>query len=168
MQNVKLSNFWFSWLRSVTALLLTLGFFGWAPIPVSAAMEYNEKIPFIDDFDACSDERISVDGVQHIVGRFTKDGNGKLHFGFSRNTNGTGIGQISGDKYILTDAVARSSLEIVPGQSQTFLEQYHSRFIRQGEAFATDDTLIHFLSKITINANGEVTTAVEIQKVECK
>lgn len=168
MQNVKLSNFWFSWLRSVTALLLTLGFFGWAPIPVSAAMEYNEKIPFIDDFDACSGERISVDGVQHIVGRFTKDGNGKLHFGFSRNTNGTGIGQISGDRYILTDAVARSSLEIVSGQSQMFLQQYHSRLVRQGETFAADDTLIHFLSKITINANGEVTTAVEIQKVECK
>jgi len=168
MQNMKLSNFWFSWLRSVTALLLTLGFSGWTPIPVSAAVEYNEKIPFIDDFDACSGERISIDGVQHIVGRFTKDGNGRWHFGFTRNTNGTGLGQISGDKYLLTDAVARSSLEIVPSQPQTFLEQYHSRLIRQGEAFTTDDTIIHFLSKITVNANGELTQAVEIQKVECK
>jgi hypothetical protein len=165
---MKLSQFWFRWSRGVMVMLVTLGFYGWTPALVSAAMEYNEKIPFVDDFDACSGERISVDGVQHIVGRFTKDGNGKLHFGFTRDTIGTGIGQISGDKYVLTDAVARSSLEIVPGQSQTFLEQYHSRLIRQGEAFAADDTLIHFLSKITLNADGEVTASIEIQKVECK
>lgn len=165
---MKLSKFWFSWLRSVMVLLLTMGFYGWTPAPVSAALEYNEKIPFVDDFDGCSGERISIDGVQHIVGRFTKDGKGRLHFGFTRNTYGTGIGQVSGDKYILTDAVARESLEVVSGQPQTFLEQYHSRLIRQGETFSDDDTLIHFLSKITVNANGEITAAVEIQSVECK
>jgi hypothetical protein len=68
----------------------------------------------------------------------------------------------------LTDAVARSSLEIVSGQPQTFLEQYHSRFIRQGEAFSGDDTLVHFLSKITVTANGDFSATVEIQRVECK
>jgi hypothetical protein len=165
---MKLSKFWLGWSRSVLMLAVTLGFYGWTPTPVSAGVEYNERISFIDDFDACSGERVSIDGVQHIVGRFTTDGKGTLHFGFTRNTIGTGIGQVSGDQYILTDAVARSSLEIVPGQPQTFLEQYHSRFIRRGEAFSDDDTLIHFLSKISVNANGEITAAVEIQSVECK
>ena len=168
MQIVKLSKYWFDWLRSAMALLLTLGFYGWTPVPASAAVEYNEKISFVDDFDACSGERVSIDGVQHIVGRFTQDGNGRSHFGFTRNTYGTGIGQVSGDKYILTDAVARSILEIVPGQPQIFLQQYHSRFIRQGEAFSDDDTIVHFLSKITVNANGDVSSTVEIQRVECK
>lgn len=162
------SKFSFRHVWSVLALFLTLGFFGWTPVPVNAAVEYNERISFVDDFDACSGERVSIDGVQHIVGRFTQDGKGTLHFGFSRTTNGTGTGQVSGDTYILTDAVARSSLEIVAGQPQTFLEQYHSRFIRQGEAFSGDDTLIHFLSKITVNANGEVSATVEIQQVECQ
>jgi len=145
-----------------------LGFYGWTPTPVNAAVEYNEKISFIDDFDSCSGERVSIDGVQHIVGRFTKDATGKFHFGFTRNTKGTGIGQISGDNYILTDAVGRTDLEFLPGQPQILIEEYQSVFIHKGEAFSNDDTIIHFLSKLTIKANGEVTTTISIQSVECR
>jgi hypothetical protein len=165
---MRLLNFWFRWLGSATALVLTLGFYGWTPVPVNAAVEYNEKISFVDDFDACSGERVSIDGVQHIVGRFTKDATGKFHYGFTRNTKGTGIGQISGDQYILTDAVSRTNLEFLPGQPQILMEEYHSVFIHKGEAFSNDDTIIHFLSKLTVNSNGEVTTGIEIQNVECR
>lgn len=163
-----LSKFWFNWSRSVIGLAMTLGFYGWTPIPVSAAIEYNEKISFIDDFDACSGERVSIDGVQHIVGRFARDAKGRLHFGFTRNTIGTGVGQVSGDEYVLTDAYTRASLEWTSGEVKTFTEQYHSRFIRKGESALNDDTIIHFLSKLTINANGEVTTTVGIQRVDCR
>ncbi len=83
---MKLSNYWFRWSRSILMLAVTLGFYGWTPTPVSAGVEYNERISFIDDFDACSGERVSIDGVQHIVGRFTTDAKGELHFGFTRNT----------------------------------------------------------------------------------
>ena len=165
---MKSSKLWFSWSRSVMMLLLTLGFYGWTPVPVSAAVEYNEKISFIDDFDACSGERVSIDGVQHIVGRFTKDARGKFHFGFTRNTKGAGVGQISGDEYILTDAVSRIDFEFVPGQPRILTQEYHSVFIHKGEAFSNDDTIIHFLSKLIINANGEVTTTIDMQSVECR
>lgn len=165
---MKLSKFWFSWSRSVMALLLTLGFYGWTPVPASASVEYNEKISFTDDFDACSGERVSIDGIQHIVGRFTKDAAGKFHFGFTRNTKGTGVGQISGDEYILTDAVSRTDFEFVSGQPRILTQEYHSVFIHKGEAFSNDDTIIHFLSKLIINANSEVTTTTEIQSVECQ
>ena len=160
---------WRCWLMSLAVLLAALAFFGWAPpASVSAAVEYNERIPLNDDFDGCSGERILINGIQHIVGRFTKDGTGRLHFGFTRNTQGTGIGQVSGDRYVLTDAVARTSLEVVPGEVKTFTEQYHSLLIRQGEESSIDDTILHFLSKITINANGDVAATVEIQSVECR
>jgi hypothetical protein len=165
---MKLSKFWFSWSRSIMVLTLTLGFYGWTPVPVSAAVEYNEKISFTDDFDACSSERVSIDGVQHIVGRFTKDAAGKFHFGFTRNTKGTGVGQISGDEYILTDAVSQMDFEFVPGQPHILTQQYHSVCIHRGEAFSNDDTIIHFLSKLIIDANGEVSTTTEIQSVECQ
>ena len=154
--------------RSIMVLLLTLGFYGWTPAPASAAVEYNEKISFTDDFDACSGERVSIDGVQHIVGRITKDASGKFHFGFTRNTRGTGVGQISGDEYILTDAVSQMDFEFVPGQSRILTQEYHSVFIHKGEAFSNDDAIIHFLSKLIINANGEVTTTTDIQGVECQ
>ncbi len=31
MQNMKLSKFWFNWLRSVMVLVVMLGFYGWTP-----------------------------------------------------------------------------------------------------------------------------------------
>jgi len=167
MQNMKLSKLCFKKLRNILILLLVLGFYGWTPLPVHAAMEYNEKISFIDDFDACSGERVSIAGIQHIVGRVTKDAAGKFHFGFTRNTKGTGVGQISGDEYILTDAVSQKDFEFVPGQPRILTQEYHSVFIHKGESFSNDDTVIHFLSELIINANGEVTTTIEIQSVEC-
>ena len=168
MQNMKLSNFWFSSSRSVMVLLLLLGFYAWTPIPVSAATEYNQTIQFSDDFDSCSGERVFVAGTQHIVGRITEDSAGRLHFGFTRNTKGTGIGQISGDKYLLTDTVARAGLAFASGQVPTLIEQYNSRLIRQGEQWSTDDTILHFVSKITITADGNVIPILEIGSVECR
>jgi hypothetical protein len=165
---MKLSKIWFSWSRSVMVLLLTLGFYGWTPVPASAAVEYNEKISFIDDFDACSGERVTIDGIQHIVGRITKDTHGKFHYVFTRNTKGTGIGQISGDQYILTDAVVQIDFEFVPGQPQIYSQEYHSVFMHKGESLSNDDTIVHFVSKITITADGYVIPIVEVGSVECR
>ena len=149
--------------------MATLGLMSWVqPASVSAAVEYNEKIQFSDDFDSCSGEHVLINGTQHIIGRFTRDTVGRLHFGFTRDTKGTGIGQISGDEYILTDAVARASLEVVPGEPQTFTEQYHSLLICKGEDASSDDTIVHFLTKITTTVDGEMTAFVEIQNVECQ
>ena len=165
---MKLSKFWFSWLRSVLVLAVTLGFYGWTPTPANAAIEYREEIPFVDDFDACSGERVSIDGIQTIIGRFTTDATGRLHFGFTRHMKGTGIGQISGDEYVLTDAYTRASLELTSSEVKTYTEQFNSRLIRRGERSLNDDTIIHFLSKLTANANGEVTMDIAIQSVECR
>ena len=165
---MNLSKFWSSWSRSVLVLAVTLGFYGWTPTPANAAIEYREEIPFVDEFDACSGERVSIDGIQTILGRFTTDRDGRLHFGFTRHTKGTGIGQISGDEYILTDAYTRASLELTSGEVKTFTEQFNSRLIRRGEESPNDDTIIHFLSKFIIDVNGEVTTIIDIQSVECQ
>jgi hypothetical protein len=137
------------------------------PTVVNAALEYNETIRFQDDFDACSGERVLVDGTQHIVGRFSKDAAGRLHFGFTRNTYGTGIGYTSGDQYILIDTVSRSSVELVTGVAQTYIDRFHGRLIRRGEVAQGDDTLLQFVTKITLNANGDTTAAVEIENVTC-
>ena len=157
------------WFQKLVVLFAILGLLGWIqPAAVSAATEYNEKISFTDDFDGCLGERITVDGIQHIVGRFIRDASGKLHFGFSRNTKGTGIGQTTGDAYLLLDTVSRTSLEITPGELQVFTEGYRSILMHHGEELPNDDTVIHFLSRITVNANGDMTTGIEIQRVECQ
>ena len=166
---MKLSQSLVRWFQKLVVLLAILGLIGWTqPASVSAATEYNEKISFTDDFDGCLGERITVDGIQHIVGRFTRDASGKLHFGFSRNTRGKGIGQTTGDTYLLLDTVSRTDLEITPGEPRVYTEGYRSILMHHGEELPNDDTVIQFLTRLTVNANGEVTTAIEIQSVECR
>ena len=166
---MELLQSWVRWFQKLVVLLAILCLIGWTqPASVSAATEYNEQISFTDDFDGCLGERITVDGIQHIVGRFTRDASGKLHFGFSRNTRGKGIGQTTGDKYLLQDAVSRTILEVTPGEPRVFTEGYRFILMRHGEKLPNDDTVIHFLSRLTVNANGAVTTAIEIQSVECR
>lgn len=165
---MNLSSFWSIWTQSIMVLLLVVGFYASTPIAVSAGTEYNERISFEDDFDACSGERVTIYGIQHIVGRVIKDSAGKLHFGFTRNTQGSGFGQTSGDKYILTDAVSQADFERIPGQGQTLTQEYHSVFIHKGESLSNDDTIIHFLSKVNVDGNGGITTTIQIQSVECR
>jgi hypothetical protein len=172
-------NYGVSGFKKIGMLLIGLIFLGLAgcvqntddliaPILSTQGLEYNERIPLNDDFDGCLGERITITGDQHIVGRFTKDGKGLLHFGFTRNTHGTGLGQISGDTYLLTDTVNRSSFESVAGEPRVFLEHYQSHLIHLSGNTANDDAILHFLSKITIDANGNITSVVELKKAECK
>ena len=155
--------------RKLLALFALLGLIGGAhPASVSAATEYNETIQFVDDFDSCSGERVLVSGSQHIMGRFTKDAAGKLHFSFTRHTQGTGTGQISGADYLLTDSVTRTSMEFGSGAGQVLTERYNSRLLRLREDVSNDDMILHFLSRITVAADGEMTTEIEVQSVECR
>lgn len=138
------------------------------PATVMAALEYNERVPLNDDFDTCTGEQVTMNGFQHIVGRLTTDDAGRLHFGFTRNTYGVGVGQSSGAAYRLIDTVSRANVEIPAGGVITFSEGYQSRLLRQGEGAPNDDTMIHFVSHITINANGDVIASVEITQVVCR
>ena len=151
------------------ALILTISLINLSgPHFVSAAMDYNERIEFQDDFDSCSGERVLIHGIQHITGRVVTDGTGRTRFIFTRNTQGTGIGYDSGAEYTLIDTVYQSSIEFTSGEEQFLMQEYQTRFIRRGEAVPGDDTLVHLLTRITLNANGDLVTSVEIQDVTCQ
>ena len=134
----------------------------------SAAMEFNERVILDDDFDGCSGERIRVQGVQHIVGHLTTDSAGRQHFGFTRNTQGMGVGQSSGGIYIFTDSISRTSFEAAPGEFKTFTQQYQTQLIRRGEDASPDDAILHMLTHITLSPDGNITTMVELLRVECR
>lgn len=138
------------------------------PLFVNAAVDYNQKINFVDDFDSCSGERVLISGVQHIVGRTTTDGTERTRFVFTRNLHGAGQGYDSGTEYLLIDTVYQSSVEFTPGQAQFIMQEYHARLIQRGESVSGDDTLIHFLTKIYLDANGNLVTSIEIQGVSCQ
>ena len=155
--------------RGLFAIILAFALVSWKhPVPVNAALEFNQWIRFTDDFDSCSGERVTFNGIQHILGRSTVDANGKLHYGFTRDTHGAGFGQASGDAYLLIDTVSRSEVDAVPGEPQTFMEQYHSVLLHRGETSPGDDTIIHLLTKRTVAPDGTFTASVTIQSVECR
>jgi hypothetical protein len=139
---------------------------GAAPPPPSEVTV--SQVPFDDDFDACGGERVRVSGIQTVVSRVSQDGSGRWHYGFTRSTRGTGVGQVSGASYVLNGAVSRASLEVTPGEPRVYTEQYSARLIRKGENATPDDSYVHFLGTITVNANGEVTATVSIQRVDCR
>jgi hypothetical protein len=139
------------------------------PPAVLAAVEINQKVPFTDDFDSCTGERVVISGTTHIVGRITEDSAGGQHFGFTRTLQAAqGVGPASGARYVLISPVTRSeSVGFTKGAATTFTEQYSERLIRQGSATPGDDLLLHYLARTTINANGDVTASVSNFRVEC-
>ncbi len=135
----------------------------------SSAVEYNLQVPFTDEFDSCAGERVLVSGVQRIVGRSIEDSGGHFHFGFTRHTQGTGVGEVSGGKYLLIDSVARAELvSDAEGGATTFTEEYHSVFIRKGEGVPGDDLVARMFTHYTYNANGTLTADVEIIEADCR
>ncbi len=133
----------------------------------SSAVEYNLQVAFTDEFDACAGERVLVSGVQHIVGRSVEDSDGKLHVGFTRHTQGTGVGELSGEEYLLIDSVARAELVGgTAGGATTFTQGYHSVFIRKGEGVPGDDLVVHMITHYTYN--GELTADIEIMEADCR
>jgi hypothetical protein len=166
MQASRWKRGWVIWLVALLAVLIGIGAAGIAP--AYAATDFNLWVPLQDDFDSCTGERVAMTGTQHIVGRITEDGAGRMHFGFTRNTHATGIGQSSGARYILIDAVGLGSFEVVPGEARTFTQEYQSQLVRQGETAPDDDTALHFLTKITIDATGNVAVSIETERVACQ
>lgn len=173
---MKLNQSWSHWSKGFVILLIALALAGCVQNTedlrqtnlAAAGLEYNERISFTDDFDTCLGERVAITGVQHVVGQFTQDSNGRLHFGFKRNTRGTGIGQVTGNKYLLTDTVSITEFEVTPGEPKIFMQRYTEHLMRVSGNTPNDDAMLHFLTKITVDANGNVSSSIERERFECK
>jgi hypothetical protein len=151
-----------------TAVMLVLSLLATTE-PAVAAVEYNLWIPFTDDFDSCAGERVEVSGTQHLVGTTTEDGTGQLHFTFTRHTQGTGVGTMSGTDYLLIDSVAKVDLiGAVDGEQLVFTQKTQALFIRKGESAPRDDSIVHIFTHITMTPNGDIKASVEITSAACR
>lgn len=140
-----------------------------ASYPASAAVEYNQWIPFEDDFDSCTGEVVAVTGTQHIIGRTTEDATGKMHFSFTRHTQGTGVGTESGAEYLLIDSVHRSVIEGTEVEGATvYTEGFSALLIRKGESAPSDDSLVTLLTHYTITPDGMMTVSIEFGNATCR
>jgi hypothetical protein len=135
----------------------------------TAATEYNLWLPLADDVASCSGETVTVSGTQHIISRVTEDAQGQLHISFTRHTQGTGTGAVSGADYLIVDSVIRSEVTVNAQDGETSLtEGVQLLLIRKGEATSGDDTILHLVTRWTITADGTMTPDVLIDSVECR
>ena len=127
-----------------------------------------ETITFVDDFDTCTGETISMTGTQQLVNRVTVDSAGVAHYGFHRTTHAVGFSSVDGSKYTLHDVVNRTDVEFTPGQPRRLTEFYVSTLRLQGNNTSLDDSYIYMRSTTEWDAAGNIVSAVEIERVACR
>jgi hypothetical protein len=151
-------------LASIGAILAVLA----APVPAEVVV--NESIDinlvvFVPCANGGAGELVELNGPLHVLITFTINGNnvsGKSHF---QPQGISGFGLETGDKYQATGVTQdhfKGSFN--NGQfNQTFVNNF--RIIGQGPG---NNFLVHENFHLTINANGEVTTAHDNFSVDCK
>jgi hypothetical protein len=115
----------------------------------------------------CTGEEVLVEGTLHTVTQSVTDEEDRVHDHSSDNlSNVTAVGRTSGDEYIL-QGLNHAEFNGSPTSSDTSTASFTTRFIRVGPDTPEDDLLASGFLHFTINANGEVTSEVELFKVEC-
>jgi hypothetical protein len=158
-------------LKGFRVLLATLVVAGVAASVASAGVtqnDVNQTIPW-SDFIPCANggagEAVSGTIDLHILMTTTVNGNnvsGKYHF---QPQGSNLVGAVTGDTYQatgVTQGTFKSSLQ--NGQfTETDVNNY--RLIGHGPG---NNLVIHEISHITVNANGDVTVEFDTPSVDCK
>jgi hypothetical protein len=111
-------------------------------------------------------ESVALSGALR-VGSFTMaDGNGGLHVRTHVQPDGvTGVGQTTGLRYRGTGGTIELSSEAVDGAPSTYTMVNNFRIIGQGPR---NNLHVHTTLHMTVNANGEVTSSVNVTSAECR
>jgi len=131
----------------------------------------NQKIPYngwvwVSCANGGNGETVRLTGDLHALFQVTFDENGGLHVASQYQPMGiTGYGEVTGDKYQAT-GVTRHNENLQPVAypvEYTYVNNF--RIIGPGPG---NNFVIHETYHITINANGEVTVAIDNFWGECK
>jgi hypothetical protein len=114
----------------------------------------------------CGGEPIEFSGNMLFVLHSTPGPNGKFDYSlYHINFHGvTGVGTISGDRYVLTetDNLLGNLRQI---SANEFMTQIHGTLVSQGGKAI--NIVVEILFHTTVNANGQVTANVEREDVKC-
>jgi hypothetical protein len=113
----------------------------------------------------CTGETFFVEGTQLFLFHSTLDANGGEHLVVNSNVQAQGVSD-SGVKYFFKETNP-FHIKTALDSANTFTGMATGRFIRHGSATPEDDFLIRFLSHVTINANGELTSEFDTMEIEC-
>jgi hypothetical protein len=146
---------------------------GFAVAPASGQAFHRAQpliIPIEGLFDNldCGQELIDFTGNIHVVSQSFPVGDGFHVIGHVNLANVRGVGTISGNQYQITNA-GTSIFNFHAGAGTTTSDISIFHFIVLGPP--TDpqsDLLVHAISHVTVNANGETTVAFSDVFAECR
>ncbi len=154
---------------AVAAGLLTLALLA-KPAQAQAQPEHVEEhtpVTF-EQVNPCTGEVILVEGTGHVVGHYTEDASGGLHYVLHSHSQGRGV-STSGAKYTFSSGSNQThNVKVDASSAEAFTWTDRVIFNRQGSDTPGDDLQGHFLFHATVNANGELTVVFERAEFECR
>jgi hypothetical protein len=158
------------WALALAGGLLTLELLLAKPTQAQAQTEhFNERTPQTFEFFACTGEWVVVEGTLHVVGTTTQDADGKVHVQGHSDFGGEGVGITSGAEYVLREVSnTTTKFEDLEGGVSILTTAGTIHFMRKGSDTPEDDLLLTLVSHVTVNANGETTSEVDLLKTECE
>jgi hypothetical protein len=136
--------------------------------PVQVFEKYNIWIPLEDTlwFDCVNNgdgEYIQISGWTHAILYVRRDAQNGLHKTIHFNTRGTGVGLSTGDKYVGHDIFNQSL------RGEVYEEEYTLAWTAAVTGKGQQANIkVRERVHITINANGEVTSAFARLSEDCK
>ena len=159
--------------KSITCMLaisLLIVSLAGAALAQALTITTNDFVPFaLVAFVPCANggagELVLVQGTLHLQDHITINNNRANIKTHAQPQGASGVGLTTGDTYNATGVTQeQDSIPIINGAFEfTFINNF--RIIGQGP---NNNLLVHQTIHQTINANGEVTTTVVNQSVECR
>ena len=155
--------------RVIAASLLIMAL---TAAPALGQVTTNESFPIaVVAFVPCAaggaGEEVVVSGTAHVVIEETIVSSGGTHFFLHVNYQGlTGVGE-SGTVYrgIGTESESFHNFEPFVGAPYGLTTTRNLQFLGRGP---NNNFIVHGVSHVTINANDEVTSSFDVQRIECK
>lgn len=117
-------------------------------------------------FSPCTGETVYFRGYNQYVIHTSTDATGGYHFKLYRTAHVQGV-TTDGTRYVGRDPL-NVSQEVSVNGATTFTVTHTSHLIRQGEAVAGDDLMLHSVTHFTVNAQGKVTANTDTLTLECR
>jgi hypothetical protein len=128
---------------------------------ISVPVTFSRFVPCANDGVG---EVVQVGGDHHILASITIASSGNVHARIHLQPQGfSGFGLTTGDKYQATGVVQDEFTLESTGQEETFI--VNIRLIGQGPG---NNLTLHETLHFTINANGDLTAALDHIDIDCK
>ena len=156
---------------TLATVIIALGFII-TPSAQAATQVLNYPVSFTIPYPiGCSNnangEIIQFSGTEHLLYVDTVDRSGGVHINIQGNFQGTGTGQTTGDRYVLsqTGRVLSANEHI----AVEFTYGFASNLIDVSSGGTVSPTVFTFITHITVNPDGTITASpINVNLLTCK